>query len=485
MFLDKEQLQEATEQTRMQWAYPAKASFYRSHGKRLFDILASSLGLFLLFPLFALCAFLIKVSSRGAVFFRQIRLGQNGVPFRLLKFRTMRVGADEKHCYLTKYGDPRLTRIGSFLRRLKVDELPQLINVLRGEMSLVGPRARVPELLRAYPLDPEVASLNPGITGLSTLCYRNQENLLDSSADLSCEPWYREKISLEKQYVRNISLALDVKLIFLTLAVLYLPGTGPLQSKDVVVQRLTPYTWAVHISLDLVLICLALVASYWLRFEGDPSRFHLMQMYLMLLLFPPLRILSSQLCGVYERLWRYTSDADILYLCFVYFIPTLFLLSIRLFTSGEGTLLRFFSVPLSIIALEYLGSSFLTATARIGRHLLCQAGQSFEPPQSDDFKRVVLAGAGSLGVAIAAELRKLRHLDLLGFVDDDPRKRSCQLQGIPVLGTVSDLPQIVEQYHATHIVVCSAESNGKLRTRVEDALQGSAGEAVVTPVVYL
>ena len=481
----KEQLRELAEQTRVHWLWRPKASFYGLYGKRLFDILASSLGLFLLFPLFVFCAFLIKRNSRGPVFFRQTRLGQNGDPFRLFKFRTMYLGSEQRSCYLTKCDDPRVTRIGRLLRNLKIDELPQLINVLRGEMSLVGPRARVPELLANYPVDLEVASLKPGMTGLSTLCYRNQESLLDSSEDLRCEPWYREKVSLENQYLRDMSFALDIKLVFLTLAILYLPGTDRLRSNNVLPQRVAASSWAVHVSLDLILICLALVASYWLRFEGRPSDFHLLQMYILLLLLPFLRILASHVLGVYGRLWRYTSVEDIAYLFFVHSMPTLLLLSVRLSIPAEGTLLRLFSVPLSIVALEYLGSSFLIASSRIGNHLLFEAAASYEPPQMDNFKRVVLVGAGSLGVAIARELRKLRHVDLLGFVDDDPVKRFFRFKGIPVLGTVSDLHHIVEQYDATHAVVCSPEGNGNLRRRAEEVLEGSVVRTVVTSAIDL
>lgn len=460
-------------------------SLYRSGGKRAFDLLASAVGLLLLTPLLAASALLVKLSSPGPVFFRQVRLGRHGVPFQLLKLRTMRVSPNGRPCYLTRGDDPRITRVGRWFRSLKIDELPQLINVLRGEMSLVGPRARVPELLAVYAPEPELIALAPGMTGLSTLCYRHQEELLDGEAALDREPWYREKTQLEKQYARSLSFALDLKLIFLTLAILYLPGPERLRLKDILAQRSFPYPAFLPVLLDIVLVFFALVGSYWLRFEGELSDFHLLQLYLLLLLLPFLRVALSGALGLYERLWRYTTTTDILYLFFVQSLPTLALLAVRLSSPEAGTLLSFFSLPLSIVALEYLATSFLTASARLGRHLLYEASRSYAPPSSDDVKRVVLAGAGSLGMAVAGELGTLRHVDLVGFVDDDPRKKARRFQGLPVLGGVSDLGRIVECYRPTHVLVCSTEGNGDFRQRVEAVLQGSAPAPMVKGVLNL
>lgn len=466
------------------WAAPS-ARFYRAYGKRAFDLVAAGTGLLLLSPLWGLCALLVKLSSPGPVFFRQRRVGRNGALFGLFKFRTMRVEGVEASCYLTRGDDPRITSVGRWLRRLKLDELPQLLNVVRGEMSLVGPRARVPELVAAYPVDPEVAGLAPGVTGLSTLCYRNQEELLAAGACLDREPWYREKTALEKQYARTLSFALDVKLIFLTLAILYLPGPERFGTKEVLAQRAASYPAIATVLLDTLLAFAALAGSYWLRFEGQLSDFHLLQMYLLLLLLPFLRVSVSRLLGVYQRLWRYTTTADILFLFFVHSLLTAALLAVRLSAPGPGSWLRFFSLPLSVLALEYLLTSFLTASARLARHLLYRARRGYDPPSSDRIQRVVLAGAGSLGVAIAGELRSLRHVDLLGFVDDDPRKRAGRFQGLPVLGRVADLGQIVERYQPTHVLVCSTAGESDLRRRVETLVRGSGRPPVVTGVLNL
>src|SRR5215468_9350977 len=123
-----------------------KTSFYQHTGKRILDVAAAACGVVFLLPLLAFVAAAVRLSSAGPIFFRQLRVGKLGKPFLILKFRTMRARS-EADSQLTASGDPRITRIGAWLRRTKIDELPQLINVLRGEMSLVGPRPEVPEFV--------------------------------------------------------------------------------------------------------------------------------------------------------------------------------------------------------------------------------------------------------------------------------------------------------------------------------------------------
>src|SRR5215467_1487786 len=185
--------------------------------KRSFDLVVSLLALIALSPVFAITALLIKIDSKGPVFFRQERIGKGLRTFFIWKFRTMVTDAPFKGGQLTVGEDPRITRIGRVLRRTKIDELPQLINVLRGEMSLVGPRPEVPRYVALYRSDYEqILRVPPGITDLASLKYRDETSVLMLASDPEHEYVTRvlpDKIELAKQYVRQSSFVFDMSLI--------------------------------------------------------------------------------------------------------------------------------------------------------------------------------------------------------------------------------------------------------------------------------
>jgi lipopolysaccharide/colanic/teichoic acid biosynthesis glycosyltransferase len=185
--------------------------------KRVFDIAFSSAGLIALSPILLLAAVLVKITSAGPVFFKQERMGRGFRPFRIIKFRTMVVDAPAMGGQLTAGRDPRITTVGRLLRATKVDELPQLFNVLRGDMSFVGPRPEVPKYVDQFRSDyEELLSVRPGITDIASLKYRHESELLGDSDDpelLYEQQILPDKIALGKQYIRQQSLGLDVRLI--------------------------------------------------------------------------------------------------------------------------------------------------------------------------------------------------------------------------------------------------------------------------------
>lgn len=186
--------------------------------KRFFDLVFVLLGLIFLLPVFLLIAIVIKLDSKGSIFFKQIRVGQYGKHFRVLKFRTMVMNAEEKGAKITIGGDSRITKVGIFLRKYKFDELPQLLNVLKGEMSLVGPRPEVPEYVEFYSDEMKniVLSVPPGITDRASIEFRDENEILSGSTDPVMD--YREKVlpiklDYYKKYVQERSLWLDFSLI--------------------------------------------------------------------------------------------------------------------------------------------------------------------------------------------------------------------------------------------------------------------------------
>jgi len=189
--------------------------------KRAFDVCAAALGLLVTSPLLAIISVLIKLDSRGPIFFKQERIGKGFRPFLIYKFRTMVENAHQRGGTLTIGRDPRITRVGYILRQTKFDELPQLINVLRGDMSLVGPRPEVPQYVKLFVKRYQtILTVRPGITDMASLKYRDEPSILAGSDDPEGEYVRRilpDKLRLAEEYVQRCSLYVDMILIFRTL----------------------------------------------------------------------------------------------------------------------------------------------------------------------------------------------------------------------------------------------------------------------------
>jgi lipopolysaccharide/colanic/teichoic acid biosynthesis glycosyltransferase len=197
--------------------------------KRFFDLICSGIGFAVLSPFFVLISALIKLDSPGPVFFRQERMGRGFQPFFIYKFRTMRHHAQGRGLQITAGGDERITRMGRLLRNTKIDEWPQLINVLRGHMSLVGPRPEVRKYVEWYKDEyKRILSIRPGITDISSITFRNEEGILRGVGDP--ERYYvhvllPEKMRLAQEYIQHASFSYDVKLILKTLYKVIFPST--------------------------------------------------------------------------------------------------------------------------------------------------------------------------------------------------------------------------------------------------------------------
>ncbi|WP_127579921.1 sugar transferase [Paenibacillus koleovorans] len=188
--------------------------------KRLFDLIFAAVGLVLVSPLLLIAAILIKLTSQGPIFFKQIRIGMGQKEFKIFKFRTMYINAETQGTQITIGRDPRITSIGHYLRTYKLDELPQLFNVLRGEMSLVGPRPEVPRYVKFYQEEQKkVFRVRPGITDYASIKYFDENRLLGEVKDP--EDFYIHKIMPDKldlnlQYIREMSLKKDMQIILFT-----------------------------------------------------------------------------------------------------------------------------------------------------------------------------------------------------------------------------------------------------------------------------
>lgn len=200
--------------------------------KRAFDFVAALLGLLLAGPLIILLALMVRLDSPGPAIFRQLRVGRNGVGFYIRKLRTMQIDSHSENSQITVGNDPRITRLGHWLRKWKLDELPQLWNVLVGDMSFVGPRPEVPKYVALYPsgLREKVLSIRPGITDPCSIILRNESDLLDASSNpyqFYIDELIPEKLKVAEEYIENQSFFGDLKIILGTiLAVAQHDGDG-------------------------------------------------------------------------------------------------------------------------------------------------------------------------------------------------------------------------------------------------------------------
>ncbi|MGY0392423.1 sugar transferase [Bizionia sp. KMM 8389] len=189
--------------------------------KRIFDIIFSVMGLVILFPIFIIITLLIVIESQGPVFYKQVRVGRHNKDFKIFKFRTMFIGSDQKGLLTVGDRDPRVTEIGFFLRKYKLDELPQLINVFLGSMSFVGPRPEVRHYVNFYSEeDLKILTVKPGITDYASIAFRNETELLKATSTpetLYINTILPQKIALNKKYIKNPSLILDLKIIIKTI----------------------------------------------------------------------------------------------------------------------------------------------------------------------------------------------------------------------------------------------------------------------------
>lgn len=193
--------------------------------KRLFDVLSSFLILVIFLPVWLVIALLVAVESPGGVFYKQVRVGKNNRDFYLYKFRTMRVGADKNGLLTVGERDNRITRVGYFLRKYKIDEFPQLINILKGDMSIVGPRPEVRKYVNMYsPEQLRVLSVRPGLTDYASIKYVNENEVLAAAEDpekIYIEEIMPAKLQLNLQYIANQSFLEDVKLVFGTFRAIF------------------------------------------------------------------------------------------------------------------------------------------------------------------------------------------------------------------------------------------------------------------------
>lgn len=434
--------------------------------KRTFDVCMAALGLVLTAPLLILISILIKLDSQGPVIFRQVRVGQGFRPFAIQKFRTMTVDALGTCLPLTVGQDPRITRIGRILRKFKLDELPQLLNVLVGDMSFVGPRPEVPRYVERLRSEfAEVLTVRPGITDLASLRYIDEATLLAFSSNPEEEYQIKilpEKLRLAKLYIRHMSLRFDLAIVVQTLlhiarlpvVVFMLP-----ELKTAVEPSLTsPWTsltslilkWRkpIIVVLDVVLIILANYFAFVLRYDGSIPEGEIHTFERTVLALVAIRGVAFALFGLNEGLWRYTSIWDLQN------IMGGVLTSTVVFYGWVHWVMGISSYPRSIFAIDAILLIGFLAGMRLSSRVL-RDKSIFQ-----NRRKVLIIGAGDSGERVVREMktRKVFNCRPIGFVDDNVGLLNQRIHGVRVLGTVQDLPKLVEGLRPEVVVVAVPNS---------------------------
>jgi len=405
--------------------------------KRTFDITCSGVGLLILWPVGLLIGLLIKLSDRGPVFYAQTRIGQSGKPFRIWKFRSMVMNADKLGVPLTKEEDPRITWVGRFLRKSKLDELPQLWNVLVGDMSFVGPRPEMAKYVDLYTAEQrQILQFKPGITDMATLLFRNEEALLRGAKDVEdfylryCLP---RKVQLNLQYAQTANVFRDVWII---------------------VQTICPYWLGV-----LILYVTTLAASFWLAYElrsdfGTTRQdFEEFRRYLPWILFPQLILLfwNGQLRGMISYFsvteMRRTSTA----------IGVAFLLQIGLAKFSQGRL----EPAVSLLLIDALLSLCLLSGVRLTCRLLREQLINSKIANPDSVRRVAIIGTGKQATNLALDFTgsKSAPRQVVAFFDDNPRTWHQRPYDIPVMGMPECLLNAEWQSKIDEVVVALPEAS--------------------------
>lgn len=378
--------------------------------KRLYDLFFSCAGLLVLSPVFLVIAGLIKLADGGPIFFRQIRVGLGGRSFKIYKFRTMVPGAEQVGPSITKQGDARITRIGQLLRRTKLDELPQLWNVLQGEMSLVGPRPEVPRYVEGYtPEQREILRYKPGITDLATLRFRDEEALLANTG--SPEAFYLQhciprKIKLNQEYAARANLLSDTWII---------------------VRTLCPYWVGVLVTYGILL-----AGSFWLSyqiiydFDTPPAAARQFLSTLGAVVAVQLGCLS----------WRKQCTGLLSYFSF----PELRQVAVALAFAAVallGVKAGFdFGPARNVILLDALLSFFLLSGLRVLLRRWRESSGEEDEELSNPPARVGIIGAGSTGAHLVVQLldKKNSGRRVVAFFDDDSSKWQKRIHEVPVVG---------------------------------------------------
>jgi lipopolysaccharide/colanic/teichoic acid biosynthesis glycosyltransferase len=440
--------------------------------KRLLDIVVAVAGLLLLLPFLVLVALLVKIDSSGPVFFRQGRIGLNGRSFRIFKFRTMVDGAYKMGSRLTTKRDPRVTSVGQILRWFKIDELPQLFNVLIGDMSLIGPRPEDPHFVKFYTeAQRRVLSVRPGMVGPSQILGRDElesypEGLKDTEA-YYVRHILPDKLGRDLEYVEKASLWLDLSLLARGI---WATVRGAVKTQFLWRRRHRVALFTIDCALVVLSCYLAFMIRQDFAWPVDP-RFLLLPMLIVLIA----RSAALMYFGAYQGVFAYFGLWDLSALCKAVTLSGVIAAGLTFFVGLQ-------SFPRSVFIIDWAIVLFMLSGVRYGlriwvRHGWRQRGQRRQ--------KALVVGAGVGGESIARTLLEdpLCPYRPVGFIDEVPERWGSLIHGVRVLGGAAELPLAVSANRIQAVFVCMSDLSDHAAREVVDVCEQAGVEYRIVPAL--
>jgi lipopolysaccharide/colanic/teichoic acid biosynthesis glycosyltransferase len=416
--------------------------------KRALDVFVATVALAVFWPLFLVISALIKLDSKGPVFFRQERAGNGGGSFRIFKFRTMIVGAYRSGARLTVKRDPRITQVGQVLRWTKLDELPQILNVLSGDMALVGPRPEDPYFVHFYGDDfIDVLSVKPGLIGPSQMQGRDEVEMYPEGVE-DTEKYYIEhilpnKLECDLNYVRNATVLGDIKFL--------VGGAFGVLASQIKTSFFTRSKGRLALlSMDMGLIVIAYIVANFIHFEWqlppDAWVYISQTAFLSVILKPPVFIYF----GLYQRSARWVGRRDLAAIVKAVGFSSAFVVAVTFLSGLQAHSRAVFVVDATMLI-------FLMAAFRFTlRHVLSGASRNID---RGPFTRVLVAGSGHGGETILRSLLedpKSRFLPV-GIIDHEPNRWGALIHGIRVMGGATDIAMAASTHGVEMVLVSLAD----------------------------
>ncbi|MFH2103086.1 MAG: sugar transferase [Chloroflexota bacterium] len=458
--------------------------------KRFLDIVLSILGLAGLSPLFVVISILIKRESTGPVFYAGQRLGRNGRRLNIWKFRTMYENAESyQGPAVTANGDRRVTPFGRWLRQTKINELPQLYNVLKGDMSLVGPRPEDPAIVATWPEDVRsiILSMRPGITSPASILYRDEEQMLQVGRvmDDYLRKILPDKLRLDQLYVRNHTFLTDLDVILWTLMAL-----APLWRQTAIPETLLYagplYNFARRylnwFILDCLVAFLSVTISGVLWRTGGPLHVGVDMAFAMAVMMAIVFSLSNSVLGLGRVSWRHARSSFAIDLAFSNILATIGLILVNRYWPWGRRLLPFGLVMVSGL-LTYLGALALRYRERLVTGLASR-WLWYRRRASIFGERVLIVGAGECGQLAAWLLQKSSFASafaIIGMIDDDPYKQGLLIEDYPVMGTTRDLTHVAARKDIGLILFAITNISSAEQERILQICHQTAARVVIIP----
>ena len=426
--------------------------------KRAFDLIFSTLGLIFLLPFWGCIVIAILIDGGSPVFYKSYRMGKGGRRFKMYKFRTMREDVRDNGPRVTAHDDPRITSLGRFLRATKINELPQLLNVIKGDMSLVGPRPEDPEFASVYPAEQKtILSIRPGITSPASILYYDEERLLSftKAADSYVSEIMPRKMRLDLLYVRHHSFLLDMDVLFQTL-LYYLPRmrAALVPRMDEILFGPVQRLFRIHIPwfvIDWIIGVMALGAAGIIWRLRTPLDVGVIHSLIAALVFASVFSLTNFITGVHRTAWNRASGYEAVEITFSASLATLLLIP------TDKYLFRNQLFPSGMILLACMFALIGFTIVRYRHKILHDLSNRWllENENGSHREKVLIVGAGDSAELVLRVLQsdpRGKMYRIVGLVDDNPQKRKTRFRGVNVLGSTRRIEQIVRD-HSISIII--------------------------------